>query len=216
VIFDFDGLILDTETAELIAWQSIYDEHGQPLDMPYWLSLVGVGAEFVCERPAPRLSRLIGGTPSAAELSTEQHRRFEESMIGASARDGVVELIRSCKAEGIPIAVASSSGHEWVERFLAQLGFLGEFNAVVCREDAPLAKPAPDLYLEACRRLGVDPANAVALEDSINGIRAAKQAGMTAIAVPCPATASMDFREADGVLATLSGIGPNELRAMGR
>lgn len=214
LVFDFDGLILDTETAELKAWQSLYEEYGQHLDLTYWSQLIGVGPEFEIERPAAKLSRLIGGKIAPELLAGEQRRRFRMLMNGMKAREGVVELVEECRENGLPVAIASSSAHEWVDGFLAELGLSEAFDTVVCRDDAPRAKPSPDLYLEACARLGVPAEQAVALEDSVNGIRAAKAAGMFAVAIPGPVTKTMDFSIADHKLPSLKGIGIDELKAL--
>ena len=102
--------------------------------------------------------------------------------------------------------MASSSSHHWVDGWLDRLGLVSWFDTVVCRGDAPRIKPAPDLYLEAARRLGVNPSACLVIEDSLNGVKAAKAAGATVWAVPNRCTACLDFSLADAVLPELAAV----------
>ena len=106
-------------------------------------------------------------------------------------------------AAGVPLAVVSSSSHHWVDGWLAKLGLAGHFHTTVCRGDAPRIKPAPDLFLEAARRLGVAPAACLVIEDSHNGLSAARAAGMPAWVVPNRVTAGLDFTAAERVFGSL-------------
>ncbi|MHB1973604.1 MAG: HAD-IA family hydrolase, partial [Acidimicrobiales bacterium] len=104
---------------------------------------------------------------------------------------------------GLSLAVASSSPRAWVEERLAEVGLSQTFAVVSCRGSGLAAKPAPDVYLDACRRLGVEPARAVAVEDSLNGLAAARAAGMRCVAVPGTITSGLDLGAADLVLGSL-------------
>jgi HAD superfamily hydrolase (TIGR01509 family) len=131
-------------------------------------------------------------------------------------RPGVAELIETATAATIPLGVASSSTFDWVDEHLVRLGLREHFAAVRTRDDvAPgRTKPAPDLYEAAIEALGVDASNAVAIEDSPNGVAAAKAAGLTAVAVPGPMTAHLDFSAADHVVDTLEAITLADLAAL--
>ncbi len=138
----------------------------------------------------------------------ERRRRELEDRLheGLAPQPGVEALLRQARGLGLWLAVASSSSRRWVERHLRAHGLLERFDHLVCLEDAPRAKPAPDLYLEAVRRLGGTPRTAVAFEDSHNGALAARRAGLWCVAVPTPMTAGQDLSHADAVVPTLEGL----------
>jgi beta-phosphoglucomutase-like phosphatase (HAD superfamily) len=130
----------------------------------------------------------------------------------------VVELLDDAAAEGFRVAIASSSGLEWVDGHLARLGLRSRFAAVVTRDDLSGAdartKPAPDLFLLAADRLGVEPAHCVAFEDSPNGVAAARAAGMVVVGVPGPMTVGLDMSAADLVVPSLAEIDLATLRKL--
>ena len=113
------------------------------------------------------------------------------------AMKGIPELLAEARERRVPLAVASSSPRSWVEPHLDRLGLRHGFDTIVTRDDTPRAKPHPDLYEEAVRRLGVPARGAIAFEDSLNGVTAAKAAGLVCVAVPCAMTRDMDFAAAD-------------------
>jgi HAD superfamily hydrolase (TIGR01509 family) len=115
--------------------------------------------------------------------------------------DGVVNVLKSLNEQGIPVAVVSSSSHHWVDGWLEKLGLAVYFQEIVCKGDAPRIKPAPDLFLEAARRLKMDPSECLVIEDSLNGLNAAKAAGMRVWIVPNRVTAGLDFSQAERVLS---------------
>jgi putative hydrolase of the HAD superfamily len=154
------------------------------------------------------------GPIDRALLDQRNVARHHAAIATLEALPGVVQLLDSADEHGLPCAVASSSGSAWVERFLGQIGIRGRFVALATRETVPNAKPAPDLFLEACRRLSVEPARSVALEDSVNGIKAAKAAGMACVAVPNPVTKHVDLTHADAVVASLELVTIDLLRKL--
>ena len=117
---------------------------------------------------------------------------------------GVVAFLDAVKAEKTPCAVVSSSSHRWVDGWLEKLGLTGYFRTTVCRGDAPRIKPAPDLFLEAARRLDLAPQDCLVIEDSVNGMNAAKEAGMRVWSVPNRVTECLDFSQADRVFRSLA------------
>lgn len=193
-MFDFDGTLVDTETPELVAWQEAFAAHGVRMPEGYWNDLVGRGAEQEFERPAALLGRLTG---RPYRDDGQRHARTMAAIHAAPLRPGVLALLQEAQAAGLPCAVCSSSPHSWVEPGLALRDAQGFFQTVVCAGDVPRAKPFPDLYLEACRRLGTEPAQTVALEDSRNGLAAAAAAGLFAVVTPNPVTEGMDLSAAD-------------------
>jgi HAD superfamily hydrolase (TIGR01509 family) len=182
VVFDMDGLMLDTEPLYKIAWQACVAEAGYRLDDEMYERLVGRRTEE-CER------MLIEWFGSDFPLDTfrvrwPQRWRREVERAGIQAKAGLFELLAFVEARRLPMAVATSSEMPFVETSLAKAGLTGRFNAIVTGNEVPAGKPAPDIYLEAARRLAVAPEHCVAFEDSEAGIRAAAAAGMIAILVP--------------------------------
>lgn len=195
--FDFDGLILDTETPEFTVWKAVFQEHGVEMPADYWTQVIGRGAEQEIERPHQLLTRLTGDYVETAEKHEDRRRRILELIDREVVRPGILDLIQQAKSERLPIGIASSSKHAWVDRYLERLGLTESFQTIVCADDVNRAKPFPDLYLELARKLGAEPEFTVALEDSPNGIAAAKAAGMFAVVVPNPVTTLLDVSQAD-------------------
>ncbi len=197
IIFDFDGTILDTETPEVRAWQRIFRERGAEFPDAWWMNAIGRGAAQITEHPCDLLDRQLGYPCERSEVNA-QYEQLRMSVIEASdALPGIRALISEAKADGLHLAIASSSKRSWVTRHLLRLGLLDSFEQVVCADDVEQAKPFPDLYLKACDLLGVKPFEAVAIEDSPNGTRAAKVAGLTCIVIPNPCTVRLNLGEAD-------------------
>jgi HAD superfamily hydrolase (TIGR01509 family) len=212
VIFDFDGLILDTEVPAFRAWTEAYLEAGvRPLTIEEWTGQLGtVGPLDPLAELASRSA--ASGTaldrPALAELGERRRLRREELVATESVRPGVEDWIATAARRGFALGVASSSRREWVVRHLKRLGLLDSFGAVRCFGDRPAAapKPAPDLYLDVCRDLEVAPREALAVEDSPNGVQAAKAAGMACVAVPNELTRFLDLDHADLVVASLAEV----------
>lgn len=202
-MFDFDGTLVDTETPELRIWQETFAEFGVEMPRDYWASIVGRGAEQEFERPAQLLERLSG---RAFEADAARHVRTMDLILNQPLRPGVSSLLDEASAAGVPCAVASSSKHPWVDEGLRKRGIFDRFSVVVCADDVARAKPFPDLYLEACRRLGADPAETVAIEDSPNGLAAAKAAGLFAVCTPNSTTVDLNLSAADLIVPDLSHL----------
>src|SRR5262245_15937671 len=217
LVFDFDGLILDTETCTYETTAGIFAEHGQTLELSWWHSIIGTADHpHWSEVLADRLGRPVD---RAALVARREARRLRV-LDALPPCDGVVELLDAAVAEGIPTAIASSSGLDWVGGHLERLGLRSRFSAVVTRDDLGGAggrtKPAPDLFLLAAERLGVEPARCLAIEDSPNGVAAARAAGMVVVAVPGPMTAGLDFGAADLVVPSLAAVDLPALRSLVR
>jgi HAD superfamily hydrolase (TIGR01509 family) len=215
LVFDFDGLILDTETCTYEAVATIFAEHGAELDRAWWHSILGT-ADHVhwADVLAERLGRPID---RAALIARREDDRLA-TIRGLPVCPGVVELLDEAAAAGVPAAVASSSSRRWVEGHLVRLGLADRFAAIVTSDDVGgdrrRTKPAPDLFLAAAAALGVEPAACVALEDSPNGVAAARAAGMVVVAVPGPMTAGLDLSAADLVVASLADANLPRLRRL--
>jgi HAD superfamily hydrolase (TIGR01509 family) len=205
LIFDFDGLILDTETPEARFWQELYARHGQEFPFAEWVRTV-VGSAVANLDPVTRLEHLTGLALDRPALHEQANRSRLETQANMPPLPGVVEYIDTARRLGLRLAIASSSPHEWVDGYLRQWGLFDSFAAILCREDAGRTKPAPDLFLAALAALHVRAEQALAFEDSPNGIQAAKAAGLRVVGVPNPITARLGPLPADLVLASLADL----------
>jgi HAD superfamily hydrolase (TIGR01509 family) len=192
LIFDFDGLILDTETPEVLVWQSIYREHGFDLPVDEWEKTIG-GYGISNFDAAERLSLLSQGRLDSASMRI-RYRRESDLLIHASdIMPGVFNLIEQAREQGIQVAIGSSSPHSWVDAHAKRLGIFHYFKRIICQDDVPpgRTKPNPDIYLKALAMLKVQNTEAVVFEDSLNGVEAARRANIFVVAVPNPLTAKM-------------------------
>ncbi|KAF1014152.1 MAG: Phosphorylated carbohydrates phosphatase [Stenotrophomonas maltophilia] len=180
VIFDMDGLMIDSERVSLACWMQAAREHGLVLEEAFFLRMVGLG-----DKDNQALMRQHVPQANVLAIAARCHDLYEErTQSGLPLRPGILELLELLKAHGIPRAVATSTRQPRANRKLGATGLLSYFDVVVTSSDVEHPKPAPDIYLLAAQRLGKAPARCLALEDSPAGIRAALGAGMTAIQVP--------------------------------
>ena len=204
LVFDFDGLIVDTEIPIFRVWQRIYRERGQDLPLDKWLTTVGTSSAAF--DPARELGVRTGEQIDPRVLRTLERLYYQEATAMQQLLPGVAEYLSVARKLELKTAVASSSTRKWVMEHLDRFGIGRHFDAIVCREDVKRTKPDPDLYRTALQRLEVQPAEAIALEDSSNGIHAAKAAGLFCVAVPNPLTADLDLSEADLRLLSLEAM----------
>ncbi len=209
IVFDFDGLILETERPQYLAWRDVFLSFGRDLPEQAWLEVMGkpVKIDLFPRRLAAELGREMDIDGLIAQ--------YREIVAGRLAKQpvqpGVEAIIKEAKSLGFPLAVASGSTHRWVDGHLQRLGLFEYFDHTTCCEDTQKHKPDPDPYLHACRALGVDPRDAMVLEDSALGVTAAKAAGMKAVAVPTDMTRYQNFDHADLVLGSLDQMPLAEL-----
>ena len=203
-LLDFDGLILQTEASGYAALRAVFAARGVEYRLEEYLQIVGTTNEVL--DPFDLLARRTGRTEDRAALVAERSAHEERLNAALAPLPGVVALLDQATALGWSLAVVSSSTPDWVGRHLHRIGLLDRFNALVCRGDAPRVKPAPDLYLEAQRRLGLRADEAVAFEDSYNGSIAAVRAGLRCIAVPHALTRGQDFSHCERIVGSLAEI----------
>jgi HAD superfamily hydrolase (TIGR01509 family) len=196
VIFDFDGIVLDSETPEYESHRRIYERCGVTLTVDEWCGVIGTWNEGHDEQWFTRLCAQSSGAPSRDAYFAERQRTFDE-IVPADPMRGISELLIALREAAVPTAIASSAPARWVVGAVDRLGIRRLFDAVVTGDEVLHRKPAPDVYLEAARRLGVDAARSVAIEDSGPGIAAARAAGMKAIAIPHWLTHTHDLTGAD-------------------
>jgi HAD superfamily hydrolase (TIGR01509 family) len=209
LLFDFDGLLVDTESPSYEAWADVYRQHGHELTIERWSAAIGTLDGF---DPFGDLEGLLG---RSLDRETVNARRREVEFAASDLeelRDGVADYLEEAKGLGLARAIVSSSGQEWIRRHLERLDLLEGWSCIVAADgDAARAKPRPTLYLEALERLDVTADEAIAFEDSPNGITAAKAAGLYCVAVPNPTTATLDVTHADLVLGSLEEVPLAEL-----
>jgi HAD superfamily hydrolase (TIGR01509 family) len=208
IVFDFDGLILDTEEPVYRSWLEVYQAHGEDLPFERWVQIVGsTTAGF---HPQHHLEERLG-RPLPKQVLDRRISRRTEMVLAQKVLPGVERHIEEAKAMGLKLGVASSSTNEWVRGHLARLGILDRFDCMRCRDDVANAKPEPDLYIAVLDCLGVLASEAIAIEDSPNGVLAAKRAGLRCVAIPNSITAGLDLGQADVQLASLADVTLAEL-----
>jgi HAD superfamily hydrolase (TIGR01509 family) len=206
-LFDFDGLLLDTEFASRAGWQLLYREHGQELPEDLWATVVGT--THAPWNPMEHLEELVGA-PLEREALNERRYAHEIALIEAEElRPGIAEYLAAAREHGLKRAIVSSSTRRWIDMHLERLEEAVGWDAICTADGDPVrAKPAPTLYLEALDALRVTAEEAVAFEDSPNGVRAAKAARIFCIAVPNDVTRDLGLAEAgaDLVLDSLADL----------
>jgi HAD superfamily hydrolase (TIGR01509 family) len=211
-LFDFDGLILDTELASRAGWELLYREHGHELPADLWATLVGT--THAPWNPMAHLEELVG-EPLEREALNERRYAHEIALIEAEElRPGIEDYLAVAQRLGLKRAIVSSSSRRWVDMHLKRLEEAVGWDAICTADGDPArAKPAPVLYREALELLDVPPGEAVAFEDSPNGVLAAKAAGVFCVAVPNEVTRGLGLEEAgaDLVLESLADLPPDEL-----
>lgn len=207
VIFDFDGLIIDTESVLIQAYGDIHARHGVPFERDHFLRNVG-HADYSFD-PWHAFEKLA----DRAALELERQKWNRELNRRLRPLPGVLAILDSARTAGLRIGLASNSGHDHVDRQLERLGLLERFEALGCREDVPSPKPEPDVYRFVMNQLGVHGSEAFALEDSQTGALAARRAGLWVVAVPNAATAHHDFGKAHVCVPSLSEVTLDDLLA---
>ncbi|RKS28817.1 pseudouridine-5'-monophosphatase [Pseudomonas sp. WPR_5_2] len=208
VIFDMDGLLLDTEGIYTEVTSIIAGRYGRIFDWSIKQNIIGRGAGDLARYVVEALDLPI----SAEEFLLIREPLMRERFPTAQAMPGAQELVRHLKANNIPIAVGtSSSSQSFGQKTTLHREWFALFDTIVTADDPEVgaAKPAPDIFLTAARRLGVAPEDCLVFEDSPFGVTAAKAAGMTAIAIPDVAMADEKYAHADGILRTLRAFKPS-------
>jgi HAD superfamily hydrolase (TIGR01509 family) len=210
LVFDFDGLMVDTESAEYEAIRRVYADHGAHLALEAWLPVVGaaVAPDWVAD-----LEGSVGEPLDRAALLAARQAYSAAVLADAPLLPGVATLLDAAHRAGISCGVASNSSLDWVARHLDRIGLSGRFEVIVTIEQVERGKPAPEPYLVAVAALGADPRHAVAFEDSEIGVAAATAAGLYTVAVPGPMSRRHDVSAADMVVASLDEVTLDRLAA---
>ncbi len=209
LIFDFDGTILDTETPEFVAWTALYQRFGQVLDAQDWGKGIGTWGGF---DPWQDLESKIGQALPRETLQPEHRTEVLRLIKASSLLPGTKNLMLEAKATGLKLAIASSSDYDWVSGWTVQHGIFEFFDAFATRYEVEHVKPDPALFLLALHKLELQPHEAIVLEDSPNGAKAALAAGIPCVVIPNAVTKTLEFPNGVVRLETLENVTLEDLR----
>jgi len=204
IIFDFDGLILETESVVWQCWNDVYQQHGHELPQSQWIDCMGRAPGYRDFHAT--LEQLTGKSLDRQALNEKRYQQTMQILTHQPPLPGVVDWLDSARALGLKVAAASGSGGTWVVDHLSRMGLIDRFETIVTSADTDKHKPDPEPFLCAAGRLGVEPAACIVLEDAIHGVSAGRAAGMYTIAVPSVLTRGLDFSHADLVLDSLAAL----------
>ncbi|MCL6458920.1 MAG: HAD family hydrolase [Gorillibacterium sp.] len=203
VIFDFDGLILDTETHEFVSYQELFQEHGVELSLDVWGKGIGTISDF---DPYAHLDECVGQTLNRANLKKLREENFDLRLAAETLRPGVEEYIKAAKSAGLRVGLASSSPAAWVLGHLRHYGILDLFECIRSSDDVTNVKPDPELYLQVLDEFGITPDEALVFEDSPNGALAAERAGIRCVVVPNMVTNNLTFGQVTHRIDSMADI----------
>jgi putative hydrolase of the HAD superfamily len=208
VLFDFDGTLWDSEGAVFEVFLDLYREYGQGLTPNDWATVIGT----LDVDPYARLQGLAGGSLDLAEIEPRTEERIRQVASTVPLRPGVDVFLRDVDRAGVRRALVSSDSSEWLVTHLERLGWQDGWAAIVCADGVlERSKPRPHLYLATLEILELSPDDTFAIEDSPNGILAAKAAGLRCVCVPNDLTASLDVSMADVVAPSFEGLRVEDL-----
>lgn len=195
VLFDFDGIIIDSEWPVFQSWVRLFKREGEELALEDYVQCIG--SDFGTWSPEELLEKATGKTFDWDVENAKRQVEIESDLEGVEPLKGVIELLKWLEERGVPSAIVSSSTHRWVDGWVETLKLGEYFQAVICREDAMKVKPDPELYLNGARALGIEPEKCLVIEDSLNGVKSGNSAGCLTYALPSRLTSVVDFAIAD-------------------
>lgn len=204
VVFDFDGLTLDTETSWFTALQTVYAKY--EVDFPIADFYRTLGTKMGIFDPYTYLAEALGLRTQRAELKQDVLQHYDQIMATQPLREGVIEYLEEAKQLGLRIGMASSSNRAWVEGYLERYRIMHYYDCIHTENDVERVKPDPALYRLAIQSLGVDAAEAIAFEDSVNGLLAAKTCGLYGVVVPNAVTRELPFAAQDYTMNSMLDV----------
>lgn len=219
IVFDMDGLLADTEPLSFRAWSTMLTlDYGVTItaEDERWAAItVGKSGPIVWELIRDRFNLPVELPRDLPILSKRSRGLYHQILAeGVPPMPGAIALVHACRDAGLRIGVASSSGMEEIHTVLTSLGIIDCFASITSGKEVPRSKPDPAIYLLACSRLGVEPHEAVALEDSGPGVTAARAAGLRCLAIPSEVTITHDLSSANAIRGSLVGVTPDDLAAL--
>jgi len=209
LIFDFDGLILNTEVPEYKAWTEVYRRYNATLLLEDWVKVIGTTPDAF--NVIDHLQGQVSTPLDMTAIRREQQSTFWSLMDKETVMPGIEKIMSQARSAGMSLAIASSSPYDWVDGHISRLGIKDQFDFICTSEDVVKVKPEPDLFFCAAKRLRVDPQDAVVFEDSLNGVIAAKKANMSCVAVPHILTRGLDLSKADLIINSLADYDLQEI-----
>lgn len=207
VVFDFDGLILDTESVWFECYQEVLRTYKMELALEQFAPSIGThGTEFL-----DYIDLTLKQPGISAEVDKAVSLLHNQKMEQLEARAGVHEYLEEAQQLGLKIGLATSSNRAWIDRFLTKLGLADYFQVIRTSDDVSKVKPDPELYTQVVTALGVEPYEALAFEDSLNGLTAAKAAGLRCTIVPNPVTSFLPFEHHDLRLTSMTEMTLTEI-----
>ena len=208
-VFDFDGLILDTEMPQFVCWKEVYARYGLPYTLQDWWKAIGTNHEIF--DPARELRDQIGEEIDIEGINHWVVEQAVKMLADQPLCPGVKEFLEKSHVAKIPMTIASSSTFEWVAGYLTKFNLTNYFQEVFTSRDVKFVKPNPDLYLLATKYLHLTPDQVMAFEDSLNGLKAANAAGIFCTVIPSKLTRGMDFRLADRIIPSFVDLDLDEI-----
>ncbi len=207
VVFDFDGLILDTESVWFECYQEVLRGYKMELALEQFAPSIGThGTEFL-----DYIDLTLKQPGISVEIDKAVGLLHQQKMEHLEARAGVKEYLEEAQQLGLNIGLATSSNRAWIERFLTRLGLVDYFQVIRTSDDVTRVKPDPELYTQVVTAMGIAPAEALAFEDSLNGLTAAKAAGLHCTIVPNPVTSFLPFEHHDLRLVSMTDMTLSEI-----
>jgi len=210
LIFDFDGLILETEGPVYQSWVELFQEFGAELPFEIWATIIGT-SDLEHFDPFNLLEEKIGRKLDRKTLGTHRRARQIKLAHAQPILPGVMDKLETAKKVGLKLGIASSSDSKWVKGHLSRLGLIEYFEVIHTSDDVTHTKPDPELYLLALKSLNLKPEDAIVFEDSPNGVSAAHQAGIFTVVVPNPLTRQLQLEHADLCLDSLDDLSLAEI-----
>lgn len=204
IIFDFDGLMIDTETPWYDAYCKVFEEYGVDLPLELWVKVVGT--TFAAFDPIHYLEEQTGKSIDRTIIFAKTKKYHDQLMKEKDLREGVRTYLDEAKQKGLRIGLATSSNRAWIAPYLEKYNLRHYFDHITTSDDVEKVKPDPALYLKTVQGLSVDANHAIAFEDSLNGLIAAKAAGLHCVIVPNQVTQFLPFSNYDLRLTSMEDV----------
>jgi HAD superfamily hydrolase (TIGR01509 family) len=206
LIFDFDGVILETEMPDYKAWQTVFKQYGVELPLSLWGEIIGQQMAHAGFDPFHYIEIHSGRSVDRIEVGRQHEVAYMADVLKQPIMPGVKDTLEAANSLGLKVAVASSSDRKWVHGHLERLKLIDHFSDIKTSDDVKHTKPDPELYLKSLDALGLESQEAIVFEDSPNGLRAARAAGIFAVAIPNELTIQFDLSLADLQVSSLAKV----------
>lgn len=204
IIFDFDGLVIDTETPWYRAYKEVFARYDVDLSMDVWGKCIGT--TFDAFDPFEYLQNRSGQLIDREEIIAETRVIFDDIMRNQELRPGVVQYLQTAEQLGLKVGLASSSNRKWIDTYLERYNLSAFFQTIMTADDVDEVKPNPELYIKAMDGLSAEGSETIAFEDSLNGLHAAKAAGAYCVIVPNRVTSHMKFEQHDARISSMAEV----------